>query len=349
MASTSGPNPPPCNLPPCNPPACKPPSCKPSPCKSLPCPAGCPPPPLYDTSQCSTSLDRPIPTKNQPKYTYNFRVTYETLRIKLLNCSSNRRWPKCVLGISKLSALEFLKAAHPDLSNNQLLSRLRKHSINPDEILTEHHRQLACEKELARILRNLDVSYRIMKRCKDNLRGFSAPHLQPPAIVFEPHRQRFATVEVTEDLSAPINLILMQIVVINFLFNALMRSTQRKIADALQPRWRILPWLALNEVFVVEFLASRSITMVIQIRRSRSVPRVSASVKDLVSRFRTMNLQTAKTIQAPAAMATGRKVDEKEIREVSYKYHKNLLFPPDNELQKRNIFRIFNDILLSNY
>ncbi|KAL0111934.1 hypothetical protein PUN28_013266 [Cardiocondyla obscurior] len=66
MASTSGPNPPPCNLPPCNPPACKPPSCKPSPCKSLPCPAGCPPPPLYDTSQCSTSLDRPIPTKNQP-------------------------------------------------------------------------------------------------------------------------------------------------------------------------------------------------------------------------------------------------------------------------------------------
>lgn len=83
----------------------------------------------------------------------------------LLNCLlDNRHWPKRVLGISKLSAFEFFKTTHPDLSNNQLLNRLRKQSVDPDEILAEHHRQLACEKELARILRNLDVSYRIIKR-----------------------------------------------------------------------------------------------------------------------------------------------------------------------------------------
>lgn len=83
----------------------------------------------------------------------------------LLNCLlDNQHWPKRVLSISKLSAFEFFKNTHPDLSNNQLLNRLRKQSIDPDEILAEHHRQLACEKELARILRNLDVSYRIIKR-----------------------------------------------------------------------------------------------------------------------------------------------------------------------------------------
>lgn len=85
--------------------------------------------------------------------------------MRLLNCLlDNWHWPKRVLGISKLPTFEFLKSTHPNLSNNQLLNRLRKQSIDPDEILAEHHRQLACEKELARILRNLDVSYRIMKR-----------------------------------------------------------------------------------------------------------------------------------------------------------------------------------------
>jgi len=92
-------------------------------------------------------------------------MIHETLRMKLLNCLlDNRHWPKCVLGISKLSAFEFLKTTHPDLSNNQLFNQLRKRSIDPDEILAEHHRQLTCEKELARILHNLDVNYRIMKR-----------------------------------------------------------------------------------------------------------------------------------------------------------------------------------------
>lgn len=53
--------------------------------------------------------------------------------------------------------------------------------------------------------------------------------------------------------------------------------------------------------------------------------------------FRTMNLQTAETVQTLAAMATGRQLDEKETNEVLYKYHSNLLFPPGNELQNLRI------------
>lgn len=74
------------------------------------------------------------------------------------------RWPQHVLGISKLSSFEFLKAMHPDLSNNQLLDRLREQNKDLDEILAEHHRQLVCERDLAQVLRNLNVSYRIIKR-----------------------------------------------------------------------------------------------------------------------------------------------------------------------------------------
>lgn len=90
------------------------------------------------------------------------KLSRDTFGMRLLNCLlANRHWPKRVLGISKLSAFELLKITHPDLSNNQLL---KKRSVDPDEIHAEQHRQLACEKEVARILRNLDVSYQIMKR-----------------------------------------------------------------------------------------------------------------------------------------------------------------------------------------
>lgn len=74
------------------------------------------------------------------------------------------RWPQRVLGIAKLSALEFLKAIQPDLSNNQLLDRLKKQNENLDEILAEHHRQVACERDLARVLHSFDIGYRIIKR-----------------------------------------------------------------------------------------------------------------------------------------------------------------------------------------
>lgn len=85
--------------------------------------------------------------------------------MKLLNCLLKTwQWPQRVLGISKLCAFEFLKTAHPDLSNNQLLDQLRKLSKECEEMIAEHRRQLACEREIARVLRNLNVSYRIIKR-----------------------------------------------------------------------------------------------------------------------------------------------------------------------------------------
>lgn len=52
----------------------------------------------------------------------------------------------------------------PILSNNQLLDRLREQSKDPDERSARSRQLTYCEKELARVLRNLDVSYRIMKR-----------------------------------------------------------------------------------------------------------------------------------------------------------------------------------------
>lgn len=74
------------------------------------------------------------------------------------------RWPQRVLGISKISAFEFFKALYPDLSNNQLLNRLKKQNENLDEILAEHYRQLTCERDLARILHKLNIGCRIIKR-----------------------------------------------------------------------------------------------------------------------------------------------------------------------------------------
>ncbi|XP_077256291.1 NAD kinase 2, mitochondrial [Temnothorax americanus] len=308
----------------------------------------------------------------------------------LLNCLlDNRHWPKRVLGISKLSAFEFLKTTHSDLSNNQLLSRLRKQNIDPDEILAEHHRQVACEKELARILRNLDVSYRIMKRIGDASKCvdwadlviaiggdgtfLSASKLitsnKTPIFGINPHPGTSNTFALPIDYSADIERIFEKLRAGDYVvlmrsrirtvmtgeglyrqpfhvheksriqgekrIDALMRSTQRKIPDALQPRRRILPWLALNEVFMAEFLASRPITMTIQADDEEKFMIRSSGIcvctgSGSRSWFRTMNLQTAETVQTLAAMATGRQLDEKETCKVLHKYHSNLLFPPEN-------------------
>ncbi|KAK0181233.1 hypothetical protein PV327_003535 [Microctonus hyperodae] len=45
---------------------------------------------------------------------------------------------------------------------------------------------------------------------------------------------------------------------------ALIRWTDSNIADGLQHRIRVLPWLALNEVFMGEFMAARTSTMSFQ-------------------------------------------------------------------------------------
>ncbi|KAG5329363.1 NAKD2 kinase, partial [Acromyrmex heyeri] len=311
-----------------------------------------------------------------------------TLRMRLLNClRDNRRWPKCVLGISKLSAFEFLKITHFDLSYNQLLSQLRKQSIDPDEILAEHHRQLTCEKELARILCNLNVSYRIMKRIGDVkcvnwadlvitiggdgtflLASKLITNNKTPIFGINPHpgistftlpieystdierifeklyagdytvlmRSRIRTVMTGEGLyQQPFHVHEKSRTQGEKRIDALMRSTQRKIADALQPRQRILPWLALNEVFMAEFMASRPIVLTIQADEENMFMIRSSGIcvctgSGSRSWFKTMNFQTAQTIQTLVAMATGRQLDEKETCEVLDKYHSNLLFPSDD-------------------
>ncbi|XP_070161409.1 NAD kinase 2, mitochondrial [Polyergus mexicanus] len=116
--------------------------------------------------------------------------------------------------------------------------------------------------------------------------------------------------------------------------DALMRSTQRKIADALQPRRRILPWLALNEVFMAEFFASRPIVLTIQADDEETITTRSSGIcvctgSGSRSWFRTMNLQSAETVQMLAAMATGKQLDETKTDELLFKYHNNLLFPPE--------------------
>lgn len=85
--------------------------------------------------------------------------------MKLLSCLLKKsQWPQRVLGISKLCAFEFLKATNPALSCDQLLDQLKKLSKECKEIIKEHQRQLVYEKEFARVLRNLNVSYRIIKK-----------------------------------------------------------------------------------------------------------------------------------------------------------------------------------------
>ncbi|KAG5317253.1 NAKD2 kinase, partial [Pseudoatta argentina] len=308
--------------------------------------------------------------------------------MRLLNClRDNRHWPKCVLGISKLSAFEFLKITHSDLSYNQVLSKLRKQSIDPDEILAEHHRLLTCEKELARILCNLNVSYRIMKRIGDVncvswadlvitiggdgtflLASKLITNNKTPIFGINPHpgistftlpieystdierifeklyagdytvlmRSRIRTVMTGEGLyQQPFHVYEKSRTRGEKRIDALMRSTQRKIADALQPRQRILPWLALNEVFIAEFMASRRIVLAIQADEEKMFMIRSSGIcvctgSGSRSWFKRTNFQTAQTILTLVAMATGKQLDEKETCEVLDKYHSNLLFPSDD-------------------
>ncbi|XP_072767383.1 NAD kinase 2, mitochondrial [Anoplolepis gracilipes] len=116
--------------------------------------------------------------------------------------------------------------------------------------------------------------------------------------------------------------------------DALMRSTQRKIADALQPRYRILPWLALNEIFMAEFFASRPISLKIQVDDKKTFTTRSSGIcvctgSGSRSWFKTMNMKSAKTVQTLAVMATAKQLDKKETDELLHKYHNNLLFPPE--------------------
>ncbi|XP_076665335.1 NAD kinase 2, mitochondrial [Andrena cerasifolii] len=116
---------------------------------------------------------------------------------------------------------------------------------------------------------------------------------------------------------------------------ALVRSTQRKIADALQPRQRTLPWLALNEVFMGEFLAARPITLVVRVEDQEEHKIRSSGVcvctgSGSASWYTSMNRQSPATIQSIVEIATGRKLNPQETNEMVYKYNRTLSYHPED-------------------
>ncbi|XP_020296448.1 NAD kinase 2, mitochondrial-like [Pseudomyrmex gracilis] len=325
--------------------------------------------------------------------------------MKLLRCLLNSpKWPLRVLGIAKLSDFDFLKTLHPDLSDNQLLDRLRKQSKDSDEILAEHRRQVACEKELARVLHNLNVGYRIIKRI--DVAGASTSgwadlviaiggdgtfllasklitNNKTPIIGINPHPRtcNIFTVPVSdsgaeierifEKLHAGDFAVLMRSRIRTIMtgeglyrepfhlheksrtqeerrIDALTRSTQRKIADALQPRRRVLPWLALNEVFMSEFVAARTITLTVEVDDEETFTVRSSGMCVCTGSgsrfwFRTMNLKTVETVRVLVTIATGRILSAKESNELLRKYHNNLLFSPEDSRMAYTIYEMYRN------
>ncbi|XP_053994027.1 NAD kinase 2, mitochondrial-like [Hylaeus volcanicus] len=116
---------------------------------------------------------------------------------------------------------------------------------------------------------------------------------------------------------------------------ALIRSTQSKIADALQPRQRTLPWLALNEVFMGEFLAARPITLVVQVEDQESHTIRSSGIcvctgSGSRSWYKSMNHRPPDTVQKIVELATGKKLNQEETSDLLVKYHRALLYPPED-------------------
>ena len=100
---------------------------------------------------------------------------------------------------------------------------------------------------------------------------------------------------------------------------------------------RSITFITYFQVFMAEFLAARPIILTVQADEEKIFMIRSSGIcvctgSGSRSWYKTMNLQTAETIQTLVAMATGRQLDERETCNVLHKYHSNLLFPPGNEL-----------------
>ncbi|XP_067215266.1 NAD kinase 2, mitochondrial-like [Linepithema humile] len=113
-----------------------------------------------------------------------------------------------------------------------------------------------------------------------------------------------------------------------------MRSTQRKIADALQPCRRVLPWLALNEMFTAEFLTSRPITLIIETDDGQKITARSSGLPASVW-ARTLASELHESTKSYKCSPPWQ-LDEKVTSELLYKYHSNLLFPSNSELRLKN-------------
>jgi len=74
-------------------------------------------------------------------------------------------WPQRVLAISKLCAFDLLKEIQPNLLTDQKLDYKLKYMSNAYyEIVKEYKRQIAWEQHFLRVLRNLDIDYRMIKK-----------------------------------------------------------------------------------------------------------------------------------------------------------------------------------------
>ncbi|XP_076766906.1 NAD kinase 2, mitochondrial [Xylocopa sonorina] len=330
--------------------------------------------------------------------------------MKLLSGLNNAPYrPRRVLCVSKLSALEFLRIRNPDLSEDQILSKIRGHGQNSEEIFAEHERQIVCEQNLAAALKKLDISFRITKRIREATKcakwadlvisiGGDGTFLFASKLIMDNTKPVFginpcassesniftlpskygADIEsVFEKLRAGEYTLLMRSRIRTVMkgvglyrrpfhiheksrtqgerrIEVLKPSLRRKIADAFQPRQRILPWLALNEVFMGEFLAARPITMVVRLENEESFRIRSSGIcvctgSGSQSWYRSMNVQSADTIRAIVEIATGKKLSPEETDELLYKYNTSLMYPVEDLSMTYKIREMYHSTRCTKY
>ncbi|PBC30063.1 hypothetical protein APICC_09386 [Apis cerana cerana] len=109
---------------------------------------------------------RPLSAKYRSGHVSNpeEHVSLMQPRRQFLNYLNNTYRPRKILCVSKLTSLEYLRSQNSDLNVDQILSKMKGEGQNPDDILAEHQRQIACEQNLISVLNKLDISFRITKR-----------------------------------------------------------------------------------------------------------------------------------------------------------------------------------------
>ncbi|XP_015182147.1 PREDICTED: NAD kinase 2, mitochondrial-like [Polistes dominula] len=114
-------------------------------------------------------------------------------------------------------------------------------------------------------------------------------------------------------------------------------SNERNITDFLQKsNRRVLPWLALNEVYMGEFLSTGTLTLTIQVD-DQDVYKLQSSGMCVCtgsgsrSWYRSMNLQAPETVKRLVKIAMGKDIDEDEALNVIESYHRSLPFDPEDD------------------
>ncbi|KAK1119889.1 hypothetical protein K0M31_012962 [Melipona bicolor] len=273
--------------------------------------------------------------------------------MKIFSCLNNAPYrPRRVLCVSKLSSLEFLRSRNPDLNEDQILSKLKERGGDPQEILAEHQRQTACEQNLAAVLKKLNANFRIARRIEDAWKFINWADLvvpiggdgafllasklitdnTKPVLGIDPSVSNGGNIFT---LSAKYTMDTESIFERLYEGRALVRLAQRKMADALQPRQRTLPWLALNEVFIGEFMAARPITLHVGVENDAPYQIRSSGIcvcTGTGSRFwyKSINVQSAETVRSIVEIATGDKLSLEETNELLHKYHQALLYSAED-------------------